>query len=335
MARKSSSRPTMNDVASRAGVSQMTVSRALNKKGYVSASIRERVITAARELGYVQNRIAGSLRSEATPLIAAILPTLENRVFTEVLSGINDAAARHRLQVAFAVTEYNLEREEEVLRDFLSWQPRGMILAGLEHSGAAISALDASGVASTEIMDIDGAPRSTVIGFVQRDVGRDMACHMLERGYRRIACIGSQGGLDLRAGKRLEGFILTIRKAGAQILSVDTSPAPSSMNEGRRMTCEVLSRTARPDAIYYSNDDLAAGGLMHCLTENIPVPHDVALAGCNGLSFLEALPLRLTTTETPRYEIGRRAVDVLAESAENTQPESIDLGFKLIIGDTT
>lgn len=332
MTRKSS-RPTMDDVAARAGVSQMTVSRVLNKKGYVSSEVRARVIAAARELGYVQNRIAWSLRSEATSLIAAILPTLDNRVFTEVLSGINDAAAAHRLQVAFAVSEYSPAREEQVLRDVLSWQPRGVILAGLEHSEAAIAALKASGVACAEIMDLDGPAFATAIGFGQREAGAQMARYLLVRGYRCIACIGSQGGLDLRAAKRLEGFAQVIREAGAQILSVDISPAPSSMNEGRRMTREILSRPLRPDAIYYSNDDLAAGGLMHCIAENIPVPADIALAGCNGLAFLEALPLRLTTTETPRYEIGQRAVDALA--AEPTNPTRIDLGFRLIIGETT
>lgn len=100
------------------------------------------------------------------------------------------------------------------------------------------------------------------------------------------------------------------------------------------MTREILSRPLHPDAIYYSNDDLAAGGLMHCIAENIPVPTEIALAGCNGLAFLEALPLRLTTTETPRYEIGQRAVDALA-AGQDTRRAQVDLGFRLIIGETT
>ena len=88
---RKTARPTMDDVAERAGVSQMTVSRVLNSKGYISEDVRSRVKSAAVEIGYVQNRLARGLRSEQTPLIAVALPTLGNAVFTDVLSGITDA----------------------------------------------------------------------------------------------------------------------------------------------------------------------------------------------------------------------------------------------------
>ncbi|MEH6478384.1 MAG: substrate-binding domain-containing protein, partial [Sneathiella sp.] len=157
------------------------------------------------------------------------------------------------------------------------------------------------------------------------------------KGYRRFAYAGSLDGNDLRAGKRLNGFRQTIQAAGATMLSETISAQPSSMVEGRRITAEILSKPDLPDAIYYSNDDLAAGGIMHCLSEGIPIPTKVAMAGFNGLPFLDALPIQLTTIATPRYEIGRLAGEFLAnlndESAE--QPSgSIDLGFHLIPGET-
>lgn len=325
----------MDDVASRARVSQMTVSRVLNNKGYVSDQVREAVMSAARELGYVQNRIAWSLRSEATSLIAVVLPTLNNRVFAEVLSGINAAAEGLDCQVAFGVSEYDLAREEALVRDFLAWRPRGMILAGLEHTDATVAALTASGAVVVEIMDTDGVPIETAIGLAQREAGRNMARYLLSRGHRRFAYAGSQARLDVRAAKRFDGFAETVRASGAELLSTDMSDTPS-MLEGRRMTNEILSRAQRPDAIYFSNDDLAAGGLMHCLAERIAVPDTVAIAGFNGLSFLEALPLRITTTETPRYEIGQRAVDSLSPSSpRRSSPNVIDLGFRLIPGETS
>lgn len=330
-------RPTMDDVADRAGVSQMTVSRVMNGKGYISDDVRLRVETAASEIGYVQNRLARGLRSEKTPLIAVVLPTLGNAVFTDVLGGITDALTLHGFRPVFGVTEYSPQREETLVRDLLSWRPSGIALAGLEHSDATRNAILASGVRVAEIMDIDGSPISVAFGLSQHEAGAETAKYMLAKGHRRFAYVGSQNGQDLRAVKRLAGFRKTVLDAGATMVSEDISAAPSSMVEGRRMTAEILARSDRPEAIYYSNDDLASGGIMHCLANGVRIPRDIAMAGFNGLPFLDALPVQLTTVVSPRYEIGRQAGDFLAVGSSrelNACPRSVDLGFLLSEGQT-
>lgn len=330
-------RPTMDDVAEKAGVSQMTVSRVMNGKGYISKDVRHRVKSAADEIGYVQNRLARGLRSEKTPLIAVVLPTLGNSVFNDVLSGITDALTDEGCRPVFGVTEYSQEKEDALVRDLLSWRPSGIILAGLEHSDVTRKAIAAADARVAEIMDIDGAPISVAIGLSQTAAGVATAKHMLAKGHRHFVYAGSQGGQDLRAGKRLEGFRQTLREAGAQLLSEDISDKPSSMMEGRRMTSDILARPVKPDAIYYSNDDLATGGIMHCLSESIRMPDDIALAGFNGLPFLDALPVRLTTIETPRYEMGRQAGKFISRPSDDHSESSactIDLGFKLCEGQT-
>ncbi len=330
-------RPTMDDVANKAGVSQMTVSRVLNGKGYISEGVRNRVNTAAAEIGYVQNRLARGLRSQKTPLIAVVLPTLGNSVFTDVLSGITDALTKEGCRPVFGVTEYSEDKEDALVRDLLSWRPSGIVLAGLEHSDVTRQAVAAAGVRVAEIMDIDGEPISVAFGLSQTAAGQATAKHMLAKGHRRFVYAGSQSGRDLRAGKRLEGFRQTMREAGATLLSEDISAKPSSMLEGRRMTAEILSRPDRPDAIYYSNDDLATGGIMHCLSSGMRMPEDIALAGFNGLPFLDALPVRLTTIETPRYEMGKAAGKFLStpnSDLSDDSPKVIDLGFDLIEGQT-
>lgn len=330
-------RPTMDDVADKAGVSQMTVSRVMNGKGYISEDVRNRVNTAAAEIGYVQNRLARGLRSEKTPLIAVVLPTLGNSVFNDVLSGIADALTDEGYRPVFGVTEYSAEKEDALVRDLLSWRPSGIVLAGLEHSDITRNAIAAAGVKVAEIMDIDGAPISVAFGLSQTAAGQVTAKHMLAKGHRRFVYAGSHSGRDLRAGKRLAGFRQILREAGATLLSEDISPNPSSMVEGRRMTAEILSRPDRPDAIYYSNDDLATGGIMHGLSEGIRMPQDIALAGFNGLPFLDALPVSLTTIETPRYEIGKQAGKFLSTPTTDISDDNtrvIDLGFSLIVGQT-
>jgi len=327
----------MDDVANKAGVSQMTVSRVMSGKGYISEEVRHRVKTAADEIGYVQNRLARGLRSEKTPLIAVVLPTLGNSVFNEVLRGITDALTDQGNRPVFGVTEYSEDKEDALVHDLLSWRPSGIILAGLEHSDVTRKAIAAAGVRAAEIMDTDGAPISAAIGLSQTAAGAATAKYMLKKGHRSFVYIGSHSGRDLRAGKRLEGFRQTLREAGASLLSEDISPYPSSMMEGRRITADILARPVRPDAIYYSNDDLASGGIMHCLSEGLGMPEDIALAGFNGLPFLDALPVRLTTVETPRYEIGRQSGILISQVGDNElepQHHIIDLGFKIIAGQT-
>lgn len=330
-------RPTMDDVADKAGVSQMTVSRVMNGKGYISEDVRTRVKTAAAEIGYVQNRLARGLRSEMTPLIAVVLPTLGNSVFNDVLSGITDALTDEGCRPVFGVTEYSEEKEDALVRDLLSWRPSGIILAGLEHSDITRKAIAAAGVRVVEVMDIDGTPISVAFGLSQTAAGQTTAKHMLAKGHRRFVYAGSHSGRDLRAGKRLEGFRQVVREAGATLLAEEISAKPSSMMEGRRMTAEILSRPDRPDAIYYSNDDLATGGIMHCLSEGIRMPEDIALAGFNGLPFLEALPVRLTTIETPRYETGKQAgkfISLPNDDHSGSSARAVNLGFTLSAGQT-
>ncbi|WP_425072109.1 LacI family DNA-binding transcriptional regulator [Sagittula sp. S175] len=322
-------RPTMGDIARTAGVSQMTVSRVMRGSGQVSEAVRQRVEEAARALGYVPNRLAMALRDDSTPLVAVILPTLENRVFSEVLGGVTEVLGRHGLQPVFGVTEYDLEREEELVRDLLAWRPRGVILPGLEHTEATRAALRASGVRVAEVMDIDGAPIAAAFGVSQAEAGRMTARHMLARGYRRFAHVGGPRGRDLRAEKRLAGFREVVREAGAEVVAEEVVDGPS-MVAGRLATGRLLDGV-RPEAVYYANDDLAAGGMMECLARGVAMPGGLALAGFNGLAFLDALPCRLTTVETPRHEMGLRAARYVVEGGDEAR---VDLGLRLVAGET-
>lgn len=329
------SQPTMHDVARLAGVSQMTVSRVMRGTGYISKDVQEQVVKAARHIGYVHNRLAGGNASYDNPLVGVVVPTMQNRVFTEVLAGISDTLNDSGLRPVFGVSEYSLEAEEDLAFDILSWRPRGLILPGLEHTKPLRQIVTRTGVRIAEIMDTDGEPISACFGFSHGAAGREMAQHMIDRGYRRFGYAASQGGLDLRATKRFDAFLECIRQAGAQLVGAITAEEPSSMLAGRRITAELLAREGKPDAIYYANDDLAAGGLMHCLAEGLSVPQDVALAGFNGLGFLSALPKQITTTETPRYEIGAAAANWIVHGTDASTDHSKPFAISVLQGETT
>lgn len=329
------SQPTMHDVARVAGVSQMTVSRVMRGSGYISKDVQKEVVRAARDIGYVHNRLAGGNANYDNPIVGVVLPTLQNRVFTEVLSGINATLNESGLRPVFGVSEYSLETEEDLVFDLLSWRPRGLILPGLEHTDQLRKIVAKTGVKVAEIMDIDGNPISACFGVSHTKVGAEMAVHMLERGYRRFGYIGSLGELDLRAAKRFQAFAQVVREAGGTLTSVEKTEDASSMETGRLMTSRMLERADKPQAIYFANDDLAAGGLMHCLAEGLTVPDNVALAGFNGLGFLSALPKRITTTLTPRYDIGAAAANWLLKPPDQETPRTIELAASLMVGETT
>ena len=146
---------TLRDVSEASGVSEMTVSRVLRGRGDVSQNTREKVLQAAKTLGYVPNKIAGALASQRVNLVAVIIPSMSNMVFPEVLTGINSVLENTELQPVVGVTDYLPEKEEKVLYQMLSWRPSGIIIAGLEHSDTSKAMLKSTNIPVVEIMDID------------------------------------------------------------------------------------------------------------------------------------------------------------------------------------
>ncbi len=327
---------TLRDVSEASGVSEMTVSRVLRNRGDVSAPTRERVLAAAKALGYVPNRIAGALASQRVNLVAVIIPSLSNMVFPEVMTGISEVLADTGLQPVVGVTGYRPEREEKVLYEMLSWRPSGVIIAGLEHSDASRAMLRAAGIPVVEIMDSDGEAIDAVVGISHRRAGRVMAEAILEAGYRRIGFLGTKMLLDHRARKRFEGFTQALAKAGVEIADQEFYEGGSALLKGREMTEAILARSPDLDFLYYSNDMIGAGGLLYCLDRNIDVPGRIGLAGFNGVELLQGLPRRLATMDACRAEIGREAARIIAARADGSGEggERIELTPEIVPGDT-
>ena len=303
---------TLRDVSEASGVSEMTVSRVLRNRADVSPATREKVLEAARALGYVPNKIAGALASQQVNLVAVIVPSLSNMVFPEVLGGISAALEDTGLQPVFGVTNYSPEREEAVLYEMLSWRPSGVILAGLEHTQAARTMLENAGIPVVEIMDTDGEAIDSVVGISHFAAGRQMAEAILAAGYRRIGFLGSKMPDDHRARKRMEGLQEGLATHDIELAATEFYGGGSALKKGREMTEAILQRQPDLDFLYYSNDMIGAGGLLYCLEKGFDIPGKLGLAGFNGLEFLDGLPVRLATIDTCRREIGERAAQIIA-----------------------
>ncbi|MCC6002429.1 MAG: LacI family DNA-binding transcriptional regulator [Pararhodobacter sp.] len=303
---------TLRDVSEACGVSEMTVSRVLRNRADVSPATREKVLAAARALGYVPNKIAGALASQQVNLVAVIVPSLSNLVFPEVLSGISAALEETGLQPVFGVTNYSPDREETVLYEMLSWRPSGVILAGLEHTPAARAMLESAGIPVVEIMDTDGPAIDSVVGISHRAAGRQMADAIVSAGYRRIGFLGTKMPDDHRARKRMDGLVEGLAAHGLELAATEFYSGGSALQKGREMTKAILTRQPDLDFLYFSNDMIGAGGLLEAIEQGLDIPGKLGMAGFNGLNFLAGLPLRLATIDACRREIGERAAGIIA-----------------------
>ena len=319
-----------------AGVSMMTASRALRGAGDVSRRNIDKVRQAASEIGYVGNHLASSLSGQRSSLIGVIVPSMANIVFAEVLAGIAQGIEGSGLQPVFGVTDYDLEKEHDVIRNMLSWNPAGLIVTGLDQSGGARRLLENAKVPVVQIMDLDGVPVDTCAGFSHHAAGVSMAEALLANGRKRFGYVGCGLDADFRAKKRFEGFREALSRAGNAFETTRIAGGLSTVKAGRELTLQILKDRPDLDCIYFSNDDLAAGGAFHCISAGLPVPDRLILAGFNGLDFVESLPIRIATSRTPRREIGQAAAEIVLGSARGDKAKTrkriefqptIDLGF--------
>jgi LacI family gluconate utilization system Gnt-I transcriptional repressor len=316
----------------------MSASRAMRGAGDVSRATLDKVLKAANEIGYTGNPLAASLSGQRSDLIGVVVPSVSNIVFAEVLAGIAEGIEGSGLQPVFGVTDYDPDREHAVIAKMLSWRPSGLIVTGLDQRADTRALLEGSDIPVVQIMDLDGTPVDACVGLSQAAAGAAMAEALIKDGRRRFGYVGCNLGRDTRARKRLAGFTEALARHGLRILASAQRDAASTTTLGRELTAQLLHDHPQLDCIYYSNDDLAAGGAFHCMAAGIEVPRALGLAGFNGLDLIESLPVALATSRTPRREIGRTAAQILRDGARKGRHETgqrVELVPHLTLGDRT
>lgn len=333
---RASGRVTLADVAARAGVSAISVSRTLQSPAQVSAALRARIQAAIAELGYVPDHAARSLASARSGTVVVLVPSLGNAVFVETLTAIQAVLQPRGWQMLIGNTRYSPAEEEALLLAWLGHRPDGILLSGLDQTGRTRALLAGSGAPVVHMMEIDATGTCCSVGSGQEAAGAAMAGHLLARGYRRIAFIAVQ--LDPRTRQRREGWRRVMREAGCYEPARDLeSPQPSSVGVGVAMLERLLAQAPDSDAVFCCNDDLAHGVLFECQRRGIDVPGRLAVAGFNDLPASAWTHPRLTTIAIPRTGIGQEAARLLTELMGGRAPaqRTIDLGFELKARDST
>lgn len=321
----------MSDVAKAAGVSAITVSRALRNPGSVSEQLRAQVQNAVQKIGYVPNTAARQLASSRTDVIAVVIPSVTNAVFADVLRGIYDAVEGTRFQVQLGTTNYSQLKEEAMLRLFSGQMPAAMLVTGAEHTREVTRLLKRNDCPIVQIMDLTPEPIDMQIGFSHVEAAAEATCHLLANGYRRIGFLAAQ--MDPRTQRRLEGYSRAMSAAGLfdENLIVSTT-RPSSVAVGAVLCSELLARQIHADAAQANNDDIALGAMFECQRRRIRIPQDFGIAGFNDLELMAVAYPSITSIVTHRYEMGYTAIQMLLSALAGARPAqpSVDLGFKLV-----
>jgi LacI family gluconate utilization system Gnt-I transcriptional repressor len=334
--RRSGGRPTIADVAKRAGVGAITVSRALREPDRVSVELRRQISAAVEELGYVPDSNARALASARADVIGVLIPSLTNNVFAEVVRGIYDGLGDSNLQVLLGDTHYSGMEEERLLRVFMGQRPSALIVSGIDQTPGARAILETAGCPVVQIMELGPDPVDMMVGFSHFDGGRAVTRHMIEAGYRRIGFIGAR--MDPRSQRRLAGWRAAMEEAGLfDLRLITTSPQPSSVTLGREMFRDALARVPTLDAVFCNNDDIALGVLFECNRAALAVPGKMGIAGFNDLEMMKVAFPSITSVRTHRYQIGRQAIDMARAAMGGERPEirSIDVGFQLQVREST
>lgn len=333
---RATGRVTLADVARAAGVSPITVSRALRGERAVDAALIARVQAAASKLGYMPDPAARALASRHSSHVAVLIPMLSNALFVDLLEAAQSTLRTAGYQTLMAVTHYNASEEEHLLREQLLHRPAGLLVTGLERSDATRQLIAQSGVPCVHLMAAADSVGVYSVGFSQQDASAQMTRHLLQKGRKRIAFAGAQ--LDPRTMQRLDGYRAEMAKAGLQDARLEwLNPAPSSLALGGQMFEQIISQQPPVDAIFFCNDDLAQGALLAALRLKIKVPQKVAVAGFNDLTGSDQMLPPLTTVRTPRAEIGSAAASMLIHlmRREAVATPCVDVGYELVVRGST
>ena len=332
----------MIDVAARAGVSPITVSRAMRTPERVSEETRERIFQAIDDLGYVLDQTAGTLSSNRSGFVAALLPSLNNSNFSETARGLTEAIEEGGLQLLLGYTDYAAEKEESLIETMLRRRPEGIVLTGGLHTERARRQLRNAAIPVVETWDLPSSPLGHVVGFSNASAAYAMVRRLVERGYREIGFIGGEGDTDSRGADRRLGYEKAVADLGLPTGRMVTSGQPSiSMEQSSDAVVRLLERFPSLDAVVCVSDLSAFSVIMECHRRGWKVPGRIAVAGFGDFEIAARSYPRITTVSIDCRMIGYVAGQIVLRSlhahyaGEAFAFETVSIPFSLVEREST
>ncbi|HOP82018.1 MAG TPA: LacI family DNA-binding transcriptional regulator [Fervidobacterium sp.] len=323
---------TIRDVANAAGVSINTVSRALNDKPDVNEETKEKVLKVARELGYVRDATALSLRYGLTRVIGVIFEDSSNPFFSEVFKGIEMKAREHNFNVILMNTEKDYDIEEDAIKTMISRRVDGLIITPTQERFEDIESLAnlniptiILGVHFKELKLPEVHTDDVTGGFLATD-------YLIKKGRKRIVLLN---GLSYKsvAQMRFEGYVNALRDNGIKYLDELVYEIPEGVESAYNKTKELLLSGLRFDGMFCFNDIFAIGAIEALKEFGKRIPEDVSVVGYDDISYAKYISPSLTTVAIDKILEGQTAFELLLESVRSRAKmpaKEIVLDVKLI-----
>ena len=311
--------PTIRDVAKRAGVSPITVSRVINNNDYVSTKTRQRVEAAIEELGYVPNMLGPSLRSKQTMTLALVMTDITNPFWTTVARGVEDVAQANGYSTILCNTDESEDKQEHYLNMLLRRRIDGILLV-------PASSDDPKPVQLIQKQNIPVVLLDRHVANIQVDIVRadseggayHLTEHLLSLGHRRIALLTGRKTVST-AVERANGYLKALADAGVPNNKSQIYWGNFTIESGYTMTKNVISTTPPPTAIIAANNFIALGALQVLRATGWQVPNDIALVTFDDTPVTLPVDSFLTVLSQPAREMGQRAAQLLIDRLGETK----------------
>ncbi len=328
----------LKDIAARAGVSLMTVSKALRDASDVSAQTKARVRLMAQQMGYVPNSLAQGLRNRTTRLLGLVLSTVANPIFARTISAIEDSAHEWDFDVILTHTLYSPEREEACIRRLLARRVDGLFIFPVYRLAPTAAIYDVLWQRQTPTVILgQRVPFCAQFHNVESDdlAGSfEMTRHLLESGHKKIAFLCGPPGAPW-AQERLEGYRRALREQKIEPDDRLVFTAGASMEEGEKAALQMLHESISMTAVQAANDLVAMGAANVFLNQGIKIPQDLSIGGFGNILMSEHFRVPLTTVRQPKLRLGAAAMDIMQKLLRGEQAESKRLVAALIVRAST
>lgn len=329
---------TIIDVAKFAGVSTATVSRVINKSGYVSIEKQALVNKAIRELNFHHNKIARSLSTKRTNMVALIIGDITNPFYPELTLGVEEAANKFDYKVILCNTSGDPEKEKRYINDLLGLQIDGFIIAHSRAEKSFYSNLMKQDAAVVTLDEQTPIENSDKVLFDHYKGAFNITEYLIKSGYKKIAHITGPSRM-LTARERKRGYLDALKAHSIQPLNHFINESDYTIEGGRNVMEIILSLHNPPDAVFAANDMIAIGAMEAIKHKGLRIPDDIAVAGFDDIEFAKITVPKLTSVAQPTNLMGGLAMQVLFERLNNVydskEPRIITLQPSLSIREST
>jgi LacI family transcriptional regulator len=326
------------DIARRAGLSVMTVSKALRDKKDVSATTKTRIKLLAQQMGYVPDASAQVLRTRTTKLFGLVLSSMTNPIYSRMVLAIEEGAHAMGYDVLLAHTLNVPEREESCIRRFMSRRVDGLFIAPVYRMGDEARIYQEVRTRSIPTVLLGhAAPFCSQFVSVESDdlLGSyAITQHLLKLGHKRIAFLAGPA-LTPWTQERLEGYRRALRESGVEEDDKLVFEAGRTLEDGARAAVQMLSEGTDATAVQAINDVVAVGCAEALLSKDLKIPQDISVAGFGNILLGEHFRVPLTTARQPKFRLGSAAVEMMQQLLGGARPESKRLPAELVVRSST